>query len=364
MARLNRAQAQELNRTKVLAAALDEFTERGFRDAKIDAIAERADLTRGGVYSNFPGKRALYLAVLADLAAHTPTPPHARPGATSTDALGTFARAWVTRRADHDATLHRDLMPEIGADERIRRPYTQLTRLNALLLALSLERLEQRRTTGNPQRRLVRLAETTLTMLHGADQLATTAPGFVEPFDVVSACERLAGLTLNDWWAPPHHTTTPRQTDQPWSPPPAADALRDHPAHLTGDGVVAILGLNRLAAIEDVVRATPNVTLVIVTHEPDELGPLARLTLAELGGCLRQAFPEPAWPPLRVVCDEAGTLATAAGVPAVSNETEAAVRVEAGRLVTYADGHGAGSAVTGARGSSRPATSKPSGTAP
>jgi len=363
MARLNRAQAQELNRAKVLAAAQDEFTERGFRDAKIDAIADRADLTRGAVYSNFPGKRALYLAVLADQAAHAPTPPHAQPGTTRREALGTFARAWVTRRADQEA-LYRDLIPEIAADERIRRPYTQLMQLNALLLALCLEQLEQQQKIGKPQPRQVRQAETILTMLHGADQTTAAAPGFIEPFDIVSACEQLAGLTLNDWWAPPHHTAMPRTTNQPWTPPAAQDAVRDRPTNITGDGVVAVLGLHRLAAIEDVARATQNATLVIVTHEPDELGPLARLTLAELGGCLRQAFPEEALPPLHVVCDETGTLAAAAGVPAVSNETEAAARIEAGRLVAYADGHGAGSAVTGERGSSRPATSRPSDTTP
>ena len=55
---------QERNRAKVLAAARAEFVERGFRDAKIDVIAARAGLTRGAVYSNFPGKRALYFTVL------------------------------------------------------------------------------------------------------------------------------------------------------------------------------------------------------------------------------------------------------------------------------------------------------------
>ena len=59
MSRLSRAEMQERNRDKVLAAARDEFSERGFREAKIDVIAERAELTRGAVYSNFPGKRAL-----------------------------------------------------------------------------------------------------------------------------------------------------------------------------------------------------------------------------------------------------------------------------------------------------------------
>ena len=63
---MTRAEMQEQNRAKVLAAARAEFVERGFRDAKIDVIAERAALTRGAVYSNFPGKRALYFAVLAE----------------------------------------------------------------------------------------------------------------------------------------------------------------------------------------------------------------------------------------------------------------------------------------------------------
>ena len=47
MARLSRAELQEHNRAKVSTAARAEFTERGFRDAKIDQIAERAELTRG-----------------------------------------------------------------------------------------------------------------------------------------------------------------------------------------------------------------------------------------------------------------------------------------------------------------------------
>ncbi|KAB8195384.1 TetR family transcriptional regulator [Nonomuraea phyllanthi] len=64
MARLTRAQQQERTRAAVLAAARQEFAERGYADAKIDRIAERAELTRGAVYSNFPSKRALYLAVL------------------------------------------------------------------------------------------------------------------------------------------------------------------------------------------------------------------------------------------------------------------------------------------------------------
>ncbi len=339
MSRLSRAEAQERNRAKVLAAARDEFAERGFRDAKIDAIAERAELTRGAVYSNFPGKRALYLAVLADLT--WPRPAHPTLGATPAEALGALARAWVARLDGPDARLGVDLFGEVLADERVRLPFTRLMALDALLLGLALERLRP------PARgaRLVRVASTVLTTLHGARQLAAAAPGFAEAFDVISACERLAGLELNDYWAPPHAAAPALAVSEPWRPPDAVDLVTGSPAPVE-DGVVAVLGLHRLPAVEEAVRAggpDAAVTVVMVTGEPAELGPLARLVVTELTGCLRQSFPRRAWPRLRVVCDTAGpgSVAAAAGVPAVSDGTEAAVRVEAGRIVRRAEGFGA-----------------------
>ncbi|MFD5030319.1 TetR/AcrR family transcriptional regulator [Streptomyces sp. NPDC058405] len=349
MGRLSRVELQERNRAKVLTAARNEFAERGFRDAKVDGIAERAGLTRGAVYSNFPGKRALYFAVLAELAERAPEPPHPEPGRTAREALGALARAWVARLplADTDeqhgaARLGMHLLPEILAEERIRRPFAQLMKLNAILLGLALERLGP---PGAPQGRLVRVAEAALTTLHGANQMAAAAPGFIEPFNVVSACEQLAGLDLNDgWWPPTPWIPAARPADEPWSPPAAVDAVRGEPARLAGDGVVAILGLHRLEAAEEAVRAAPygaHVTAVLVTGDPAELAPLARLAVAELCNCLRRAFPPSALPRLQVVFDESGALAAAAGVPAVSDGTEAAVRTVANRIVARADGRGA-----------------------
>jgi AcrR family transcriptional regulator len=344
MTRLSRAETQERNRAKVLAAARDEFAERGFRDAKIDDIAERAELTRGAVYSNFPGKRALYFAVLAEAAERASESPHPEPGPTPREALGAFARAWVIRLplavdAQHgSARLGMDLMPEILADERIRRPFAQLMRLDAILLGLALEQLRSR------PGRLVRVAESALTTLHGASQMAAAAPGFLEPFNVISACEQLAELDLNDGWPTPPIVPQVRLADEPWSPPRAIDAVRSQPARLTGDGVVAVLGLHRLSAAEDAVRAASagaEVTAVLVTGDTDELAPLARLVVADLCNCLHQAFPPSAWPRLQVVHDPSGALAAAAGVSAVSDATETAVRIETGRIVARADGLGA-----------------------
>ncbi len=343
MSRLNRAELQERNRLRVLAAARDEFAERGFRDAKIDVIAERAELTRGAVYSNFPGKRALYFAVLADLA-EAPVTAQTAAGRTTGDALEALARAWLARLPLGDeqratARLAADLLPEVMAEELTRKPYAQLVMLDAILLGLALERLR-------PDGRLVRVAETVLTTLHGASQLASAAPGFLEPFNVVSACAQLAYLDVPDEWLELPFTTQVTAADAPWAPPPGWDSVRGDEVSLAGDGVVAVLGLHRASAVEHAVRASDSpVTAVLVSAAPQELIPLARLAIAELTGCLRQAFPPFAWPRLRVVCDPNGAIAAAAGVPAVSDTTEVALRVRDGRVIARADGYGACHAV-------------------
>ncbi|TNC23539.1 TetR/AcrR family transcriptional regulator [Amycolatopsis alkalitolerans] len=332
MVRLTRAETQERNRAKVLAAAREEFAERGFRDAKVDLIAERAELTRGAVYSNFPGKRALYFAVLADLAERASGPPDPQVGRTAQEAIGAFGRAWVARLDER--SLGRDLIPEALSDDTVRGAFAELMEFGALLLALSWERLAPPETPpGAPPARLVRAARIVLTTLQGASWLTAAAPGFVEPFDMVSACEQLAGLALNDHWSPPpiQHLDV---VDEPWT---VAD-----PA----DGVVAVLGLRRLSAAEQALRMGADVTVVVVASEPAELMPLARWMIAEVEGCLRQAFPGP--PRVRVLFDETGALAAAAGADA-GDTTELAVRLDGGRIVARASGPGACHAVTRAR---------------
>ncbi|MGI5242471.1 TetR/AcrR family transcriptional regulator [Dactylosporangium sp. CA-139066] len=346
MDRLSRAETQQRTRARVLGAARHEFTERGYRDAKIDAIAERAGLTRGGVYSNFPGKRALYFAVLAEEAARPPGGSPPAPGRTAREALGHLTRAWLARLplfTDTEPSPSRlavDLVPEILADERIRWPYAQLLGLDAVLLGLALEQLHP--AAG----RRVGVAGAVLTHLQGSARLAAAAPGFVDEFAVVAACERLAGLDLEEHWDPPHlvHAPTARPADEPWSPPAAVDAIRDAPAAWADHGLIAVLGLRRATAIEEAVRAAPPgrpITAVLVTGDPDELADLARLVVAELLTCLRPAFPASAWPDLQLVHDPSGSLAAAAGVEAVSDLTESAVVVRAGRIVARADGFGA-----------------------
>ncbi|MET9972364.1 helix-turn-helix domain-containing protein [Streptomyces sp. NPDC006356] len=51
-------------REEVLRAAMEVFAERGYRATSIDAVAERAGLTRQGVLHYYPSKKRLLLALL------------------------------------------------------------------------------------------------------------------------------------------------------------------------------------------------------------------------------------------------------------------------------------------------------------
>lgn len=359
MARLTRAQQQERTRATVLAAARQEFAERGYVEAKVDRIAERAELTRGAVYSNFTGKRALYLAVLADTAERardSAEPPAGSPDSVGR-ALGEFTRVWLERLPFADDTPgsgHLQLRSLSGVldSEAARAALAELLRFEALLLGLALE---PRSPVGG---RKVRLAELTLTLLHGAAGLAENAPGVGDPFDLVRAAEHLAGIALVDDAQPAHLASTDpaRPGADPWAAPRGLhDELSGRPADLGRDGVIVALGVQRLSAAEEAVRAArlrDEVTVVLVTDDPAETGRLARLRIVDLVGCLRRVFRPDDLPQLRVVLDD-HTVAPALGLDEVSDHTEVAIRVHSGTIVARAEGHGAAHAAANATGSPR-----------
>lgn len=352
MVRLTRAQQQARTRAAVLTAAREEFTEHGYGRAKVDRIAERAELTRGAVYSNFPSKRALYLAVLADMAEGAAA--DARPqvsGASLGAVLGAFARVWLERlplAGDTPAAGQLQLRSLTGVldDGPARAALAQVVRLEALLLALALE---AQRPPPTEHGRRVRLAELVLTLLHGAAGLAENAPGVGDPFDVASACEHLAGIRVSDRWDPPHLPYVPAAApaDEPWSPPAGVtDQLTGRAVDLAADGVIAVLGAGRLEAAEEPVRAVrpgEQVTVIAVTGDPAEIGRLVRLRVGDLTACVRRVFTDP-WPSVRLVLDDHAMVAAALGLAHVGDETEAAVRLRGGAIVARAQGRGAGHA--------------------
>jgi len=355
MVRLTRAQRQERTRTSVLAAAREEFTEHGYALAKVDRIAERAELTRGAVYSNFASKRALYLAVLIDMV--EPATTSAAPSSLA-DALGVFARTWLERlplTGDTASGGRLRLRSLVGVldDEHGRTVLAQVARLEALLLATALE-------SYAPSVRRVRLAELVLTLLDGSVHLADTAPGFGDPFDLARACQHLAGIDLADTWAPSHlpYIAPARPCADGWDPPTGlADQLSGDQVGFGADGLIAVLGAGRLAAAEEAVRSArpgEQVTVVVVTADPAEIGRLVRLRVTDLIGCLRRVFTPDAWQRVRLVLDDEALTASAIGLTAIGDGTEAAVRVQDGTILARATGRGAAHAVSTA--SNRKAT--------
>lgn len=54
----------QVRHERILDAALSVFSRRGYREAAVDDIAAAAGTSKGGVYFHFPGKQAIFLALL------------------------------------------------------------------------------------------------------------------------------------------------------------------------------------------------------------------------------------------------------------------------------------------------------------
>jgi TetR/AcrR family transcriptional regulator, fatty acid metabolism regulator protein len=99
---------QERSRTRrqrLLDAALQVFTEHGYSDTAVDAIARASKTSKGGLYFHFPSKQALFLALLDEA---------------STALLGRVAEAMASERdplARGDAAL-REVLHAFG-DHRL-----------------------------------------------------------------------------------------------------------------------------------------------------------------------------------------------------------------------------------------------------
>lgn len=62
--RLSREEARQRTRRAILETSRELFSQRGYRGASLEEIAETAGYSKGAVYSNWPSKEALFLELL------------------------------------------------------------------------------------------------------------------------------------------------------------------------------------------------------------------------------------------------------------------------------------------------------------
>jgi AcrR family transcriptional regulator len=103
-----RAERQAQRREAILAAALDEFSARGFAATRLDDVAKRAGVAKGTIYLHFKDKESMFeelirTAIVPMINRLWGTPP--RPGASVRDMVEGFAGTFIqevatTRRGD------------------------------------------------------------------------------------------------------------------------------------------------------------------------------------------------------------------------------------------------------------------------
>lgn len=54
----------ETTRSRILDAALDVFSHKGYHDSTVDEIVQQSDTSKGSIYFHFPNKQTLFLALV------------------------------------------------------------------------------------------------------------------------------------------------------------------------------------------------------------------------------------------------------------------------------------------------------------
>ncbi len=60
--------APDVTRERILDAALDKFSSKGYHDTRLDEIAEESGTSKGAIYFHFPNKERLFLALVDQFA--------------------------------------------------------------------------------------------------------------------------------------------------------------------------------------------------------------------------------------------------------------------------------------------------------
>jgi AcrR family transcriptional regulator len=110
-----KAQAQQ-TRSRLLAAAAEQFSERDYEDVSVSDIASAAGAAHGLLFHYFGSKRALYLEVIGQAAEQLARPLPQEAGVSVQDQLRDWLRQHLRYLAEHQGLALRLVLGGRGAD--------------------------------------------------------------------------------------------------------------------------------------------------------------------------------------------------------------------------------------------------------
>lgn len=196
-----RSAARARTRAALLEAVEQIALEHGYRGTRLDAVARRAGVTTGAIYSIFGGKRALFIAAfqrpedvprLTDLS---------EPGDPMAEVLAAFGRAWAARAGEPGSAARHTVTLELLLDMRGDAEAERATRdyLDVQLAELARDLRRYARAAGEPLPRPA--ADLALALVGSLSGLA------VARVQAGLASDDLFGYVAASLWAGPERGT-------------------------------------------------------------------------------------------------------------------------------------------------------------
>lgn len=179
-----RTAVKERNRDALLAAVRELAAESGYAGTSVDAVARRAGLTKGAVYSIFGSKAELFLSLLTPQWGVFPLRSVAAPEDGLPAALAAYGRQWAALvsapEAERAVRLVLELYLEASRQPEVLARLRDTVASGTALLAAELQEF------ADAEGRVLRrghdcLAEALIALLQGLSQQAATGLGAPDP---------------------------------------------------------------------------------------------------------------------------------------------------------------------------------------
>lgn len=193
-----RTAVKERNRDALLQATRELAAVHGYAGTSLDAVARRAGLTKGAVYSIFGSKSELFLSLLTPEWGVFPLRDVAGPGTGLAATLDAYGRRWASVIASEGAETAVRLALELYL-EASRQPEV-MERLREVVLLGKARLSEELQELADAEGRVLRrgsddLAEALLSVLHGLSQ--QVAVGLSRPDPALFSAAAVALLEMS-----------------------------------------------------------------------------------------------------------------------------------------------------------------------